>query len=190
MRGGISIPLEFPGQIILSGAIKFLVCHTRNRDTLIFMQGKVIFVQKLERFKFPRASRSFRYYMLTCSLSEQLCVVVTFYFPEEISKLFDFSVAFLMLDTKGGVEPRWSLCCDHTDNCFHISLKRRNYFLHLLMLDLSDLAADGWAWSCSSQSNGFPPLFWMASCVDNFVTEIFLGTFPKHSLLRGCSFKS
>lgn len=68
MKGGISIPLEFSGQVISLSAIKFIVCHTKNKGTLIFMQCEVSFVQKLERFKCPRESRNFRYYTLTLFL--------------------------------------------------------------------------------------------------------------------------
>lgn len=61
-----------------------------------------------------------------------------FYFPEEMSKLF--LMAFLVLHT-----PRWDrakvmLMPDHRDTCLHISVKTRNYFLHLSTLDLADVS--------------------------------------------------
>lgn len=68
IKGGVAIPLEFPGQVSLSSAIKCLVCHTSDKDALTFMQCEVSFVQKLERFKCPRESRTFRYYLLTVFL--------------------------------------------------------------------------------------------------------------------------
>lgn len=67
-KKGISILLDFLVKF-LSSPIKFLVCHTKNKDALILMQCEVSFAQKLERSKCPRNSRSFRCYMLTLFLA-------------------------------------------------------------------------------------------------------------------------
>lgn len=96
--------------------IKFLVFHARAK-TLIFMPCEVSFVQKPGRFECPRESRSFRYYKLTLFLVRTVYVVITFYFPEEIIKL-GFQWCSWCWKHKGGVEPRWCLCCKHIDDVY------------------------------------------------------------------------
>lgn len=99
-EGGISILFEFCGQASSSSAIKFLVCHTRNKDTLLFMQREVSFVQRLERFKCPRESGSLRYYMLTLFLVRTSSVWWQYFIFLPRSANCSLLVAFLMLDTQ------------------------------------------------------------------------------------------
>lgn len=77
----ISILLDFPGQVVLPGAINFCVCHIRNEDVSIFVQDESSVAQKLEGFRCLRDSRGVRYYVLThCSLSAQFCMSIHFIF--------------------------------------------------------------------------------------------------------------
>lgn len=93
----------------LSSPIKFLVCHTRNKDAFILMQCEVSFAQKVERSKCPRDSRSFSCYMLTLFLAlAVLCDGILFSWGEEQTVCLQRHSWSCI--PKGGVEPRWCSC--------------------------------------------------------------------------------
>lgn len=153
----ISILLGFPGQVVLPGAINCCVRHIRNEDICIFVQDEASVAQKLEGFRCPRDSRGVRYYVLThCSLSAQFCMSIHFIFLRSSSF---FGIPDAGSTAVGCSQVDAQAVTTSTSVC--VSLKRQNCSQNLWTVELADLTADAWWWTCSGQCGAFILWVWI-----------------------------